>query len=205
MALVTFEIPAGYNPIPVGLSLVQARELIATPASAAGLAGDKADILAVQIQQWSAALQAIGAMYAGAYWQWEEDQPRFGVLLVAAQPFAYGDAHLASRGLVNALRDPEGDAVAARPFDLPCGPASVFVRQVGLPMHGDSAVEGGDSVVPVGEFQALVPVPRELSAGREEMVVVAFQTPDLDHWDAYAQHLVSLLKSIEFAEEPGGG
>ncbi len=137
-------------------------------------------------------------MYAGAYWQREEDRLRFGVLLVAAQPLAFSDAHLASRGLVNALFDPQDDAVAAKPFDLPCGPASVFVRQVGLPADGDA-------VLPVGEFQAIVPVPPELSAGREEMVVVAFQTPDLDHWDTYAQHLVSLLKSIEFDEEPGDG
>lgn len=198
MALMTFEVPGGYSPIPVGLTPAQAREFVAGPASAVGVAGDEAENQAVQLQQWSAALQAIGAMYAGAFWQWEEGRPWFGVLLVAAQPLAYGDAHLASRGLVNVLLDSEADAVAAKPFDLPCGPASVFVRQVGLPADGDA-------VLPVGEFQALVPVPPELSAGREEMVVVAFQTPDLDHWDTYAQHLVSLLKSIEFDEEPEDG
>ncbi|WBB59110.1 hypothetical protein O7599_26420 [Streptomyces sp. WMMC500] len=124
---------------------------------------------------------------------------------MAAQPLAHGDPHLASRGLPHALRDPEDGAIAAKPFDLPCGPASVFVRQVGLPMGEEQSAAGGDAVVPVGEFQAFVPVPRDLSAGREEMVVVAFQTPDLDHWDTYAQHLVSLLKSIEFDEEPGDG
>jgi hypothetical protein len=205
MALMKFEIPAGYNPIPVGLNLPQAREFIAAPASAVGISGDEVEVPAVQLQQWSTALLALGAMYAGAYWEEEGEQPRFGVLLVAAQPLAYGDAHLASRGLAHAVFDPQDEAVAARPFDLPCGPASVFVRQVGLPVGGEQSDAGGDAVVPVGEFQAFIPVPRELSVGREEVVIVAFQTPDLDRWDTYAQHLVFLLKSIEFDEEPRDG
>lgn len=202
MALMTFEVPAGYGQIPVGLTLAQAREFMTAPAAAMGVAGDAAENQTVQLQQWSTVLQALGAIYAGAYWPGEGDQSRFGVLLVAAQPLAYGDAHLASRGLPHALRGPEDDAIAAKPFDLPCGPASVFARQIGLPAEGERSAAEGGAVVPVGELQAFVPVPRELSAGREEMVVVAVQTPDLDHWDMYAQHLVLLLKSIQFDEEP---
>ncbi|WBB63766.1 hypothetical protein O7599_15115 [Streptomyces sp. WMMC500] len=202
MALMTFEVPAGYSRIPVGLTLAETREFVAGPAAAMEVAGDEAENQTLQLHQWSTALRALGAMYAGAYWRGEGDQSRFGMLLVAAQPLAYGDAHLASRGLPHGLRDPEDDATAAKPFDLPCGPASVFARQIDLPVEGERSAAEGGAVVPVGELQAYIPVPRELSGGREEIVVVAFQTPDLDHWDTYAQHLVFLLKSIKFDEEP---
>lgn len=204
MALMTFEVPSGYIPIPLGLNLEQARAYASERGERLGVPTGQRETQARQLKSWSTALRSFGALFAGVYWL-NEKEPWFGSLLLAAQPLPHGDAYLASRGLALKLGDEEANGMAARPFDLPCGPASVFVRQIGLPTDGGRSAAGNDAIVLLGEFHAFIPVPPVLSAGREEMVVVAFQTPDLDHWETYSQHLVSLLKSIEFDEEPRDG
>lgn len=195
-----FTVPAGFTPIPIGLSADEAHRNMAARV-AEDLPATRPAVFQHMVRtlhRTSQALEESGALYAGTCVRAYEGELSLATLLVTVQPFSYADADVAAKGIVHALVAARGEAWAGSVFDTPCGPVAVLSGERSMTLPTDGTAPAEDIVLPLTEMQALLPVPPGREAPEPCLVAVNFSTPCGEHWDAYCADLVELLRSMSF-------
>lgn len=205
---VAFEVPSIFHSVTPGLPPEQARAEIAARAQAQGAAlpDERIDEIAAEYQKVSTVLAEAGVIYsASCFGQFGEDGDwSMATLTVGLTPLSYRAPEVATAGMTKILAAQHGQNAEVDTLTLPCGQATLVLRQSpALRLPAEFAESGEDTPIDVAQLQAFIPVPPNAVPGAQALVTVAFSTPSTDHWADYCELLVPFLQSLRFLPDQG--
>ncbi|MEY9843777.1 hypothetical protein ABH940_000841 [Streptacidiphilus sp. BW17] len=205
---VELELPPDFRPLTIGTSLDEARAAVtgeigerANEVSAAAVDALAEDYAAAS--QW--AVKA-GVFYAATCLGLLDGELTFATFTMARAELDCKDLDATVDGIVKILGAAGPEGRAAKRYELPCGPAAVAVgAAVQMVVPADEARNDEDIPVQVASLEAWIPVPATVDPMQQSAVVLRFNTPSMQHWEAYCPVLVQALQTVRFPDDEGGG
>ncbi|WP_121747488.1 hypothetical protein [Streptomyces sp. E2N166] len=207
MIRVDFSVPVDFEDIPVGADFettwTELNRRYARPSMTGDLDREKLGQMARALYQVSRFLKEVGVVYAADCLHSLQGEPSLGSLAVAVVDYPYGtDTATAARGALQGVLESRGPEWAGSLIDAPCGPAAVFTGCQGYTVSPEFSPNGEPINVLTAQFHAIVPVPAQAGVDGQRMCLLAFSTPNIDHWEkCYAPIMVSILRSLRFSAE----
>ncbi|MEU5302273.1 hypothetical protein ACH4YO_05675 [Streptomyces noursei] len=202
---IAFEISSIFRKTTPGLNVDQARAEVAAHAQARGATPSEAqlDEMAAEYAKVSQLLAENGVRYsATCFGTFDDGDWSTGTVTIALQPLTYQAPEIAVSGMTRILAAHHGPTAEVSAIDLPCGQATLVLRQSPeLRMPAEFTASGDDIPIDVAQLQAFIPVPRSAVPGAQALVTVTFSTPSTDHWADYCEVLAPFLRSLRFAPE----
>ncbi|MEU9121334.1 hypothetical protein AB0C96_16025 [Streptomyces sp. NPDC048506] len=205
---VAFEISSLFQRTTPGLDLEQARaEVVArTQGQGAAFPDERIDDITVEYQRISAMLAESGVLYAASCFGRFDGDWSMGSLVIGLQPLSYRDPEIAVAGMAKILAAEHGPSAEVSAIALPCGQATLVIRQSpDLRLPAEFTESGEDIPIDVAQLQAFIPVPPDAVPGAQTLVTVVFSTPSTDHWADYCELLVPFLDSLSFLPDQEAG
>ncbi|MEF9904409.1 hypothetical protein [Streptomyces sp. P9-A2] len=207
MIRVDFSVPVDFEDIPIGADFETAwtelNRRYARPSMTGDLDQEKLGEMARALQQVSCFLKEVGVVYAADCLHMFQGALSLGSLAVAVVDFPYGsDPATAARGTLRGVLESRGPEWAGSVIDTPCGPAAVFTGGQLYTLSPVFSPTGEAVDVLTAQFHAMIPVPEEADGEGRRMCLIAFSTPNVDHWEeCYAPVMAAVLRSLRFTED----
>lgn len=203
---VDFSVPVEFEDVPIGMDLNQAWAEVNTNNARASLAEQQDQeslaTMAETLHQISQILGKVGVVYAANCLHSFESEPSLASLAVAVLDFPYGDdITVAARGALHGILDNRGAAWSGSLINAPCGQIAVFTGGQDYKIPANLAPDGEETVVSTAQFHAVVPVPALPGGTGQYMCLIAFSTPNINHWEkCYAPIMAAVLRSLRFTD-----
>ncbi|MFD4633278.1 hypothetical protein ACFVYR_25380 [Streptomyces sp. NPDC058284] len=204
MIRIDFSVPTEFVEVPIGIDFETAWAEVNERNARASLEAvpdqETLPAMAQTLHQISGLLAKEGVVYAANCLHLVDGKPALGSLAVAVMGFPYGDdAAIAVRGALRSVLDARGSGWSGSVIDAPCGMAAVVTGGQSYIVPAEFAPDHVEIKVPTAQFQAMIPIQRHLSDGTQGMCMVAFSTPNTDHWEnVYAPMMATILRSLRF-------
>ncbi|MFJ8190801.1 hypothetical protein ACIQ8D_13675 [Streptomyces sp. NPDC096094] len=207
MTHISFSVPVEFEEMPLGADFddvwVEIRRRCVRASTATKVEQNELAELARTLHKVSRFLDKVGVVYAADCAHMFEGVPSTGSLAVAVVEFPYGrNADTAVRGAVRGILQSRGSEWAGSAIEAPCGPSAVFTGGQAYTVPSVFTPNGEPIDVLTAQFHAIIPIPAQAGVDGQHMCLLAFATPNIDHWErCYAPIMVSVLRSLRFSEE----